>query len=212
MSEPNHKRGFEPLDELRYAHIENARLAPDGKWIIYDVTQNDLDTEEISTSLWRISLETGETRRFTYGNKADKSPEWSPDGKQIAFLSNRSGQQQIYVMPGDGGEARQLTNLKQGVGHAPVWSPDGQYIAFTAGIDTEPPDPTKPYRITRFVYRFDGLGYLDNAVQNIYIQPVNGGEANQLTHDAQLNSSIRWSPAGYEILYLASHDPHRPYL
>ncbi len=112
MSDTNQKRSFEPLDELRYAFIGSARITPDGKWVVYELTQNDIEKEEIVTSLWRVSLENGETRRLTYGNKNNTSPEWSPDGKQITFLFNRDGQQQIYLMPIDGGDARRLTDLK----------------------------------------------------------------------------------------------------
>ncbi len=212
MSETTQKRPFEPLDELRYAFIGSARISPDGKWAVYDLTQNDIEKEKISTSLWRVNLESGETRRLTYGYKTDSSPEWSPDGKQIAFLSDRDGKRQIYLMPLDGGEPRKLTALKQGVGHRPVWSPDGQTIAFTAGPEGEKPDPKNPYRVTRFIYRFDGIGNLDAAVQNIYIQPVSGGEPLQLTNDEQINHSMRWSPDGREILYLAGNDPDRPEL
>lgn len=211
MSVPTQKRSFEPLDELRYGLISSARLSPDGKWVVYALTQNDLEKEEITSSLWRISLESGETRRLTYGNM-NTAPEWSPDGRQIAFLSNREGKQQVYLMSSEGGEARALTNLKQGVGGGPVWSPDGQSIAFTAGLDAEPPDPGKPYRVKRFVYRFDGIGNLDHAVQNIYIQPVAGGAAKQLTDDAHLDHSMRWSPDGKALLYLAAHNPDHPEL
>jgi dipeptidyl aminopeptidase/acylaminoacyl peptidase len=212
MSVIHQKRSFEPLDELRYALIGSARISPDGKWAVYERTQNDIEKEQIFTSLWRVNLETGETRRLTYGNKTDRWPEWSPDGKWIAFVSDRDGKQQIYLMPIDGGESRKLTTLKQGVNHRPIWSPDGRTIAFTAGPEADPLDPSMPYRVTRFVYRFDGIGNLDAAVQNIFIQVVSGGEAKQLTNDAHLNHSMSWSPDGREILYLAGNDPDRPEL
>ena len=66
-----------------------------------------------------------------------------------------------------------------------------------------------PYRVTRTIYRFDGVGYLDDAVQNIYLQSVRGGDAKQLTNDAHMDRTLRWSPDGREILYLASFDPDR---
>ena len=63
--------------------------------------------------------------------------------------------------------------------------------------------------MTRFVYRFDGIGYVDDAIQNIYVQSIDGGGARQLTDDAHLDRTLRWSPDGREILYLASFDPDR---
>jgi Tol biopolymer transport system component len=96
------KRSFGLLDDLRYKRIGSARISPDGKWVVYDVTENDVEKEETVTSLWRLNVETGESRQLTYGNK-NTAAAWSPDGKQIAFLSNRSGKQQIYLLPDDGG-------------------------------------------------------------------------------------------------------------
>ena len=202
------KRNFGLLDDLRYARIGSACISPDGHWVLYEVTCNDLENEERNTSLWRSNLKNSEPRQLTH-NGNNTSPAWSPDGKQIAFLSDRDGTKQIYLLPSNGGEARQFTDLQQGVDGRPVWSPDGKTIAFTAGLDTDPIDPTAPYHITRTVYRFDGTGYLDNAVQNIYIQSVTGGEPKQITSDNHLNRTLRWSPDGHEILYLASHDPDR---
>ncbi|MDA1330464.1 MAG: S9 family peptidase [Chloroflexi bacterium] len=208
MSETMEKRTYEPLDELRYVRITNARISPDSQWVVYQLVKNDLQREETSSSLWRVQLDSGEARQLTHG-QTDVLAEWSPDGRQIAFLSGRSGKRQIYLMPIDGGEPRQLTFLEQGVGSGPAWSPDGQTIAFTAPKDIAPPDPSKPFRLTRNVYRFEGTGYLDNAVQNVFIQNVQGGEPKQLTDDDHLDKGLRWSPDGREILYLASHDPDR---
>lgn len=208
MSDTKQKRNFGLLDDLRYGRIGSARISPNGEWVVYAVTHNDLEKEESLTTLWRVNLDNGAIRQLTYSNS--NSPEWSPDGTQIAFLSNRNGKQQVYLLPTNGGEARQMTDFKQGVDGNPVWSPDGQTIAFTASLATEPVDPMDPYHVTRSVYRFDGTGYLDDAVQNIYIQSIDGGDPKQLTDDAHLNRTLRWSPNGREILYLASHDHDRP--
>ena len=207
MLETKEKRNFGLLDDLRYGRIGSARLSPDGQWVVYTVTQQDLERDVTTTTLWRVDLDNDETQQLTYSHGT--SPEWSPDGRQIAFLSNRSGTQQVYLLPTAGGEVRQLTHLPQGVNGNPVWSPDGSMIAFTAPKQSEPRDPSDPYHITRTVYRFDGTGYIDDAVQNIYVQSVNEDVPKQLTDDPHLDRSLRWSPDGQEILYLASHDPDR---
>jgi dipeptidyl aminopeptidase/acylaminoacyl peptidase len=107
----------------------------------------------------------------------------------------------------DGGEARRMTELPQGVAGGPVWSPDGGWLAFTAGPPGDPPDYARPYRLTRQVYRFDELGYLDGAVQDIYVVATAGGEARRLTDDANNNTMPAWSPDGRRILFSATMQP-----
>ena len=209
MTITGEKRNFAIDDDLRYARIGSARLSPDGKRVVCDVTQHDLENNVSFTSLWLIDLDSGATRRLTQGDNRNTAPSWSPDGERIVFLSDRSGKRQVYLLPVGGGEAMQFTDLEQGVDGQPVWSPDGSMIAFTAGVMTKPRDPMAPYRVTRTVYRFDGIGYLDDAVQNIYVQSLDGGPAKQLTDDPHLDRMLRWSPDGLELLYLASHDPER---
>ena len=152
-------------------------------------------------------LETGESRQLTSGLTYDSNPVWSPDGKYIAFLSSRGEKPHIYLIPVDGGEAKALTSLAQGASGGPVWSPDGKHIAFTAGPEKEPPKPEDPYRVTRHVYRFDAMGYLDNVIQDIYIIPIEGGEPKQLTKDYWNNTMPEWSPDGKEILFSTNMRP-----
>lgn len=202
-------RPFDLLDDLRLKRIGQARLSPDGRQAVYELTEVDLDAEHTSTSLWLVDLASGANRRLTYGPASDTNPDWSPDGSQIAFLSDRSGVRQVYILPVDGGEARKLTDRPRGVDQGPRWSPDGEQIAFSAHPATERRDPSAPYRVTRFVWRFDGLGNLDDAVQDVFVQPVDGGEARQLTDDAQVNVDLHWSPDGQRILCRTLHDPDR---
>ena len=209
MSETLEKQSLQPADILKMNALQDAKLSPDGKTIVYCIATVDEEKNEDHAALWLLDVESGESRKLTAGVKTDTNPDWSPDGLHIAFRSTREGAPQIYVIPVNGGEARPLTEMKQAIGGGPVWSPDGTQIAFTAGPKMEaPPDPSKPYRVTRNVYRFNGIGYLDQIVQDVYIISAGGGEPKQLTDDACMNVNPVWSPDGQEILFQAAFDPH----
>ena len=202
-------RNVTPEDLFRLDVLQDALLSPDGKTAVYGLSYVDIEKEEEYANLWLLDIKTGESRALTSAKNRDSAAAWSPDGRTIAFLSNRDADKpQVYLIPVDGGESRALTSMKQGVGGGPAWSPDGESIAFTARPDLdEPPDPKVPYRVTRNTYRFNGSGYLDPLVQDIYTIPTEGGEPKQLTDDRFSNSAPRWSPDGKEILYLAGMNP-----
>jgi dipeptidyl aminopeptidase/acylaminoacyl peptidase len=202
---PATHRPVAPLDLFRLAILQIGRLAPDGRSVVYAVATVD-DKEQEHVALWVQSLETGAARQLTSGRARDTSPEWSPDGRQIAFSSTREGKAQIYVIPVDGGEARAITALEQGVGSAPLWSPDGRQIAFTAA-PAESPDLSKPYQVARHVYRFDAMGYLEGTLQSLYVTSLDGGEPRRLTNDDRQTSALAWSPDGAEILVLSAMRP-----
>ena len=209
MTAAHKPRPVTPDDLFRFNFLLDARLSPDRAWVAYVVSRTvvEKDKEKDCSAIWLLSVETGETRQLTSGLANDMGPSWSPDGGQIAFVSNRGGKNQIYVIPVAGGEAQGLTSLPQGTGPAPVWSPDGSRIAFTAPPQTEPRNPAAPYRVTRNVYRFDALGWVDDVRQSIYIAPAEGGEALRLTDGGCHCSSPLWSPDGKDILYLLSVRP-----
>jgi dipeptidyl aminopeptidase/acylaminoacyl peptidase len=149
----------------------------------------------------------GYTKTITGDSSLNHSPAWSPDGEELAFVSDRAGKPQIFLLPVNGGEARQLTNLPNGVGGGPVWSPDGKAIAFTAAAQDEADNPATPYRFTRPIYRFDGLGRTDRNNQNVWAIDSVGGEARQLTDDGFHYAPPRWLPDGIRLLAIGSLGP-----
>jgi dipeptidyl aminopeptidase/acylaminoacyl peptidase len=209
MSEGLEKRSVAPEDLFRLKVLQDALLSPNGKKVVYGVSWTDAEKLEEYSNLWLLDLETGDSRQLTRGSWSDTGAAWSPDGTTIAFISTRKETTpQIFLIRVDGGEAHPLTEIKQGVGGGPFWSPDGKQVVYTAAAPREEkPDPKKPYRITRSVYRFDGAGYLDNVVHDIYIISAEGGEPEQLTRDRFHNDIQGWSPDGEEILYLAYMEP-----
>ena len=94
-------------------------MSPDGKHIVFDLLGD----------IYVIPAEGGEAKAITHGMSWDEQPRYSPDGKHIAFTSDRAGGDNIWVMDPDGGHARAVTQETFRLLNSPAWSPDGQYLA-----------------------------------------------------------------------------------
>ena len=132
------KRAFTIEDLYRIRGIDALHVSPDGKTILYTLYTNDLAKAKRTGHIWLMDADGKNTRQFTFGEKGESSPSFSPDGKSIAFISSRDGSDNdnLYVISASGGEARQLTNISTGVGD-PLWSPDGKWIAFSSDVYPE---------------------------------------------------------------------------
>src|SRR5579871_324729 len=119
-----------PETSLNIRSISDLQFSPDGTRLAFVVTEPAKGSDR-ARHVW-IYDKRGGVRQFTNSAKSESSPRWSPDGKQLAFLSNRAeDQQQIYIMRADGGEGVALTKGKRSV-KSLEWSPDGKQIAFLA--------------------------------------------------------------------------------
>src|SRR5262249_4738259 len=111
-------------DLLSVKSVTDPQVSPDGKWVVYVVSEIDRDKNKSNSDLWLVSVSGGEPKRLTTSPGADNPPRWSPDGKQIAFVSDRGGSAQVWLLPFERGEARRLTKLPIDVA-GPIWSPVG---------------------------------------------------------------------------------------
>jgi len=207
-------RPIAPEDLFRFAFVVAADLSPDETRVVFAQTRivpgEGEDADEVEHSdLHLLDVESGTVRRLTYSDSTNSAPAISPDGSTVAFMSSRTEKPQLWLLPLDGGEPRRLTDLPQGVGGGPVWSPDGSKVAFTAGSQEEPRKPEHPYRVTRTMWRFDGVGVLEDAVQDVYLVDAadEAAEPRRLTDDRFMNSMPKWSADGQSLVYVASHDP-----
>ena len=111
--------------------IPAVRPSPDGKRVAFTVTEPVMtdDRSEYVTQIHLGNSDGSGSMQITFADKSSTDPQWSPDGSSIAFLSNRSGKNNIYLLRVGGGEAEQLTASKSAVSSF-AWSPDGRSIAF----------------------------------------------------------------------------------
>jgi len=119
-----------PETSLNLRSISDLQISPDGARVAFIVTEPPKG-ERRARHVWLYDKKSGAVRQFTFSAKDETSPRWSPDGRQLAFLSNRDDQQQIYVMRADHGEAAAVTKGKRSV-RTFAWSPDGKQIAYLA--------------------------------------------------------------------------------
>ena len=123
-------------DLISLGRIGDFTVSPDGMWIAFETTWFDKEANSSNTDIYLVPAAGGDVWRFIRSEGDDYAPCWSPDGKQLAFVSDREGSAQIWIIPSDGGEARRVTDVPTGVG-GPLWSPDGGSIAFTSRVFPE---------------------------------------------------------------------------
>jgi len=130
------KRAFEIADYYRTAMVGSPTVSADGTRVAFPVTRYDVEAGESWSEIWMAGIDGADLRRMTSGRHHDSSPLFSPDGKNLLFVSDRNEGSQLYLMPVDGGEARRLTDYPMGLA-GPVWSPDGRWIAVHAEVHPE---------------------------------------------------------------------------
>ncbi|MCP5100023.1 MAG: S9 family peptidase [Chloroflexi bacterium] len=203
-------------DLYRFELITDARISPDGKFIVYTIQRTDKKTEKKYSNLWLVPTAGGRAKQFTYGDQSDNTPRWAPDSSEIAFISNRSKpeQPQLYIIAVDGGEARPLTDLKGTIG-AYTWSPDGKQFLLMfrkkdkAVLEREADEQKKKLgvvarHIITSEYKYDGSGYLPEEKWHVWTVNARTGKAKQLTEGNHHEVMPAWSPDGKQIAYIAN--------
>jgi TolB protein len=151
--------------------------SPDGKKLTFASTR----TMDGNMEIYAAEIEAGPTRvgrikRLTFNNGVDTAPTWSPNGREIAFTSDRGGTPQIYVMDAEGGNIRRIS-FGANYHDSPCWSPAGDRIVYVARVDN---------------------------VFDLYVYSIRTQAIQKLTESNARNESPSWSPDGRHIVFTSN--------
>lgn len=195
-----------PELSMRYHSVAETEMAPDGEQVAYVIRKPIMEgeTSEYRSHIYLASVDGTMNRQYTRGDHSTWSPQFSPDGAQLAFLSDRSDTPQVWVMPVDGGEAYPVTDAETGVNDF-QWAPDGSKIAYTMT------DPKSEAEKEREKEKRD-VTVVDEEYRYSHLYTTTMGEADDSTRTVQRLTKgpfhvrdFDWSPDGHTIVF--AHQP-----
>ncbi len=209
-------RNFTQMDLLNCIRISSPQVSPDGQWVLYQQSIPIFDENRMNSEIMAVSINGIKTINLSNHPKSDHSAIWSPDGKQIAFISNRNGSLQIYMMDFPNGKPRKITKISAGTANL-LWSPDSQYILWSSDVKIDQSPIEKYPNLKKAKVRiYDEIPvrhwdeWNDEYYQHIFFMPVKGGEITDILegerYEAPLKpwggrEQIAFSPDANEIAY-----------
>jgi dipeptidyl aminopeptidase/acylaminoacyl peptidase len=204
--------GWTPELAMKVRNVGSIRVSPDGRKVVYTINQAVMspDKSEFISQIWSANADGSDPLQLTFAEKSSENPQWSPDGRWIAFTSGRGGKTNLYVLRLVGGEAEQVTDVKSGVGNF-AWSPDGRQIAFVMR-DAQTDDEEKNAKgkdDSRWIDENVKLNRLH--VINLKADANGKREPRKLTGDYNVDPDFDWSPDSQTIVFSRTRTPKVDY-
>ena len=238
MPRPISPGAWTPYEMMRVRQLGDVQVSPDGLRVLYTVTAAAMGEPDAGrvpsrrqlvgagsaassprarydTHIHLADVDGSESHQLTFGEHRAIRPQWSPNGKWVAFLSGRDGRNDLYLLPVDGGEAARLAAIASGIGSY-KWSPDSARIAF---VTKDPEDSTDgaPGSDARVIGAGFSMHHLWVVAVDLTSGTSTGGTltaARRLTQgdfnvDPHFAESFNWSPDGNTIAFTHAPTPQQ---
>jgi dipeptidyl aminopeptidase/acylaminoacyl peptidase len=227
-------------DYFQIQSVHDPQLSPDGQWVAFAVDKSTLKTDKTETRIWMVPVSGSDPLPMTAEGVSSSHPRWSPDGKLLAFLSERNeGKKQVWLLNRLGGEAQQLTDTIQDVEDF-AWSPDGRRMVLVlkdptpeeleaakdksaathstasagdkpSGADKDKKSKSKkPWVIDRLQFKLDEIGYLDRRRTHLYVFEIAKKSLSQITSGDFDDTEPSWSPDSKLLAFTSNRSTPDP--
>jgi dipeptidyl aminopeptidase/acylaminoacyl peptidase len=208
-------RGVTAEDYFGFRFVADTAISPDGRQVAYTVTTIDATANKRVSAVWVVATSGGaEPRQLSASGFNSSAPRWSPDGSRLAFLSNRAAagidtpRAQIWILPMNGGEAQQVSHLKNGVSLF-QWSPDGKRFVAVGRLGPSDAVPASARKsdvrhYKTILYKYNDTGWYDDKRTHLWVVDAANGSDRQLTQGDDWNDADpQWSPDGSRIAFVS---------
>ena len=197
-------------DVLRMTRLGDVLLSPDGSQAFYSVTELDWDKNRRRTRYYMVPFSGGEAREYI-GDAGGGSFRFSPDGRYLTFTRNVDDESQVFGLPTDGGEARQITRHKGGIGRY-LWAPDSSAIFFSAE-ETRSDEEQREHDLGLDPVFVDEApnGKHEARFRNLWVHDIASDEETRLTDEELIVGAFDVSPDGQWVVLSARRDTRTNY-